>query len=223
MEAGIFATHHISIDKHELAGLPCANYSGEAVVIDSVDKIGGAVDDLERARLIGFDTETKPSFRKGVTHVVSLLQLSTPEKCYLFRLNKIGLHDRLVDLLENSELKKVGLSIHDDFHNLCKLRKINPDGFVDLQQYVKQFHIVDNSLTRIHAILFGERISKGQRLTNWEAAFLTLPQIHYAALDALSCIRIYDYLSSGAFDPLKSSYLVPIPVPEPPVPLQPGS
>lgn len=216
MGADIFATHHISIDKHELAGLPCANYKGTAIVVDHVGDVDKAVDELEASRIIGFDTETKPSFRKGVTHTVSLMQLSTPEKCFLFRLNKIGLNDRLLSLLENSDLLKVGLSIHDDFHNLAKIRAIRPDGFVDLQQYVKQFHIADNSLTRIHAILFGERISKGQRLTNWEAATLTQPQINYAALDAVSCIRIYDYLSSGAFEPLKSNYLIAIPEPEHP-------
>ncbi len=210
-DIGIFKTHHISIDKHELAGLPCMSYIGEAVVIDKEEDVDKAVDMLETADILGFDTETKPSFRKGVTHFVSLLQLSTMERCYLFRLNKIGLHPRLVSLLENPGLLKVGLSLHDDFHNLMKLRSITPDGFIDLQQYVKDFHIADNSLTRIHAILFGRRISKGQRLSNWEAASLTIPQINYAALDALSCIRIYEYLSSGAFNPLESPYLVEIP------------
>lgn len=214
MEAEIFKTHHISIDKHELADLPCAGFRGSAVVIERDAQVKEAIDELEASRIIGFDTETKPSFRKGVTHFVSLLQLATPNRCFLFRLNKIGLDDRLVRLLENPDLLKVGLSIHDDFHNLSKIRPINPDGFVDLQHYVKEFHIADNSLARIHAILFGERISKGQRLTNWEAATLTTTQINYASLDAVACIRIYDYLKSGKFNPLESKYLIPIPEPE---------
>ena len=202
-----FNTHQITISKAELAELPCVSYHGGAVVIDKKEDVAGAIKELEAARIIGFDTETRPSFKKGVTYQVSLLQLATPERCFLFRLNKLGLHPSLKALLESTELTKVGLSIHDDFHNLAKLGELTPENFIDLQHFVKDFHIADNSLTRIHAIIFGKRISKGQRLTNWEAPELSESQINYAALDAISCIKIYDYLQSGKFIPEESRYL----------------
>lgn len=197
----------VSISKEELAGLPVAEYVGEVVLVDSEEEAEAAIAELSKADLIGFDTETRPSFKKGMTNTVSLMQLATRSRCFLFRLNHIGLLQGLKDLLGNPEIPKIGLSIHDDFHNLRKLDdRIDPQGFVDLQHYVKQFYITDNSLARIYGILFGKRISKGQRLTNWEASSLTPHQQLYAALDARACIEIFDFLSAGLFDPQKSSY-----------------
>lgn len=197
----------VSITKEELANLPLVQYSGGATVIDSEVGLKEAVKHLSKARIIGFDTETRPSFKKGVSHEVSLLQLASPEMCFLFRINTIGMHPLLTQLLEDPKLLKVGVSLHDDFHSLERICNIVPKGFVDLQQYVKNYNIADNSLAKIYAILFGQRISKGQRLTNWEAETLTPAQVNYAAFDAISCIKIYDYISSGLFDPLHSPYL----------------
>ena len=112
----------------------------------------------------------------------------------------------LVELLEDEKITKIGLSIRDDFFNLNKIRKINPAGFIDLQQYVKQYKIIDNSLQKIYAILFGEKISKSQRMTNWEAETLTSSQMSYAAMDALSCVRIYNHINKEKFVPEKSPY-----------------
>lgn len=198
----------ITISKEELSTLPAAVYEGNIILVDTPDAAKKAAAKLKKERLIGFDTETKPSFKRGQSHQVSLLQLSTHTECYLFRLNHIGLTKEVKEILEDKNILKVGLSIHDDFHNLHKISSgFNPEGFVDLQQYVKQYLISDNSLARIYAIIFGKRISKGQRLTNWEAEELTSHQQAYAALDALSCIRIYDYLSEGRFDPSASPHL----------------
>ena len=197
----------VTISKEALAQLPAASFSGHIRLIDRPEDIHEAVAHLRSAPLIGFDTETRPSFKKGQLHTVSLLQLATPDTCYLFRLNHLGLHSDLVDILQDPSLLKVGLSIHDDFHSLRRLKPIEPAGFIDLQQYVKEFKIADNSLSRIYGILFNERISKGQRLTNWEAETLTPAQQSYAALDAIACIRIYQHLTSGAFYPLPSPYL----------------
>ena len=119
----------------------------------------------------------------------------------------IGLPKPLIDLLEDEDILKIGLSIHDDFHNLKKLGDINPCAFVELQNYVKQFGIADNSLSRLYGIIFGERISKSQRLTNWEAQELTEPQQIYAALDAYACLRIYNHLMEGNFNPATSPYI----------------
>lgn len=197
----------ISISKDQLASLPIATYDRTIVLVDTIDDALKAVEELTKEKVIGFDTETKPSFKRGQTNKVSLLQLSSHSTCYLFRLNHIGLHPAVKSLLENKEILKVGLSIHDDFHNLNKICALNPDGFIDLQAYVKQFRIADNSLARIYAVIFGKRISKGQRLTNWEADELTPNQQAYASLDAFACVSIYDYLSQGHFKPLESKYL----------------
>lgn len=197
----------ISISKQQLASLPAAVYDSGAIIIDSPDAIPAAIEELKKAPVIGFDTETRPSFRKGVSHKVSLLQLASPERCFLFRLKTIGLSPALAALLEDESRLKVGVSLRDDFHQLAQLGLKEPRGFIDLQKYVKEFGIADNSLSRIHAILFGQRIAKGQRLTNWEAQELTEAQVNYAAYDAIACIRIYRHLQSGLFLPETSAYI----------------
>lgn len=197
----------ISISKEILASLPMATYNGQIVLVDSEDGAHNAAQELRKHRIIGFDTETKPSFKRGQTHHVALLQLSAGTTCYLVRLNHIGLPYEIKEILEDENITKIGLSIHDDFHNLNRLFSIEPAGFIDLQAYVKQFKIIDNSLARIYGILFGKRISKSQRLSNWEAEQLTPAQQAYAALDASACVEIYEYLDSGKFDYLSSPYL----------------
>lgn len=204
----------VSISKADLALLPAAEYHGRIHVVDSVEKIAPAVERLRNSDIIGFDTETRPSFKKGQCFQVSLLQLSTREECFLFRLNMIGLPQQVKDILEDEHMLKIGVSLHDDFHNLHRIYTLEPKGFIDLQPYVKQFRIADNSLSRIYGILFGQRISKGQRLTNWEAKALTPSQQTYAAFDALSCIQIYEHLASGAFRPEESRYYQPVAAPQ---------
>lgn len=204
----------VSITKEELASLPAASYSGAIVLVDSEESAVKAVEQLRKERILGFDTETKPSFKRGLINKVSLLQLSTHDTCYLFRLNHIGLLPAVKELLENDNILKIGLSIHDDFHNLNKLCPIDPKGFVDLQPFVKKFKIIDNSLSRIYGILFNKRISKGQRLTNWEADTLTPNQQSYAALDALACIQIYEYLNAEQFEPANSKHYKDAPMPQ---------
>lgn len=196
----------VSIPKQELSELPAATFEGEIVVVDTVDDANAAAVTLMQESEIGFDTETKPSFRRGQHHTVALLQLSTRNVCFLFRLNNIGLPKSIADILESNDVKKIGVSVHDDFLNLHKTYKLNPAGFIDLQDFVKQFNISDNSLSRIYGILFGKRISKGQRLSNWEAPTLTLHQKEYAALDALACLHIYDHLLSHGFNFEDSQY-----------------
>lgn len=197
----------VAISKEQLSALPAAPYTGTIRLIDDVNDIPEAISILRNANVVGFDTETRPNFKKGQANVVSLVQLSTREITFLFRINLTGLHPDLISYLEDPEHLKIGLSIHDDFHNLNKIQEIHPGGFVELQNYVKQFYITDNSLSKIYGILFGQRISKGQRLTNWEAEQLTQAQQTYAALDALACITIYDYLNAGKFNPETSEYL----------------
>lgn len=199
---------NISISKQQLATLPPAHFNGTIVVVDTPMAVDSAVEELRKASLIGFDTETRPSFKKGQSYNVALLQLSGPDVCYLFRLNKIGMPNSLKELLEDSEKTKVGLSLHDDFRNLKKTYDFEPGGFIELQSFVTHWNIIDKSLSKLYGILFGKRLSKAQRLSNWESDQLAESQQHYAALDALACIQIYSHLKAGKFDPDSSAYQI---------------
>jgi len=195
----------VSIGKEAIAALPVKTYPAGIRVIDTQEQAREAISDLSQEKIVGFDTETRPSFRKGHLHKVALMQISTAECCYLFRLNKIGI-DTVKPFLENPEVLKIGLSVHDDFNALRRSGNLQPDGFIDLQQVVKKFDISDISLQKIYAIIFGERISKSQRLSNLEADRLSDAQQAYAALDAWACLHIYNHLKKGEFDPVASPY-----------------
>ncbi len=188
--------------------MPMAEYHGDIHVVDTAADVRSAVRYLSRNAIVGFDTETRPSFRKGRTHNVALVQLSADDCCFLIRLCKTGFTAPLRDFFENESVVKVGLSVKDDFHGLQRLGEFNPSGFIELQEYVHRFGIVDASLQKIYAIIFGQRISKGQRLTNWEAEELSEAQQHYAALDTLACLEIYHHLEAGRFDPMQSPFIV---------------
>lgn len=186
--------------------MPILTYPAAITIVDTAELAHAAVRNLSQQAVVGFDTETRPSFRKGCVHKVALMQISTFDRCYLFRLNKIGICADLKNFLENPEVLKIGLSIHDDFNVLRRSGDLSPRGFVDLQDMVRKYGISDISLQKIYAILFGERISKSQRLTNWEADCLTEAQQEYAALDAWACLKIYTYLEQGHFDAARSPY-----------------
>lgn len=196
----------VSITKEELAELPMESYTNGIIVVDTPEQVEQVASVLRNENLIGFDTETKPSFKRGQLNKVALLQLSTHNECFLLRLNKLGMPESIKDILEDENILKIGLSIHDDFHSLNKICAIDPKGFIELQGFVKDYKIADNSLARIYGILFNKRISKGQRLTNWEADELSIHQQEYASLDALACINIYETLMQGRFDPEQSPY-----------------
>lgn len=182
------------IAKADVAQMPAALFQGRIIVIHAEADVKKAVDYLKSFPIVGIDTETRPSFAKGRTYDVSLLQISTEDTCFLFRLNYIGMPQALIDLLQDARQLKVGLSLKDDIHNLNRKHSFEPQGFLDLQQYVKTLGIEAQSLQKIYALLFGEKISKSQRLTNWEADVLSDRQKGYAATDAWACIRIYKYL-----------------------------
>lgn len=199
----------IAIPKAELATLPPARFPGRITVIDSVDKARQALRVLRRAGVVGFDTETRPSFRRGSVHKVALMQLSTRDHCFLFRLCNMGVSQALCNFLQDPSVTKIGLSVHDDFNVLRRsVADLQPQGFVELQTFVKQFGITDISLQKIYAIVFGQYMSKGQRLTNWEAPQLTEHQQAYAAMDAYACLQIYSYLKAGNFNPADSPYKI---------------
>lgn len=185
-----------SIEKTELALLPPAQFEGTIVVVQGEKEARKAVAALMKEKVLGFDTETRPSFAKGKSNAVCLVQLSTKQTCFLFRLKDNNCLPLLKPLFEEESILKIGLSLKDDFHAIRKQMEFEPAGFLDLQPYVKDFGIEDNSLSKIYAIIFNMRISKAQRLTNWEADFLTEKQKHYAALDAWAALRIYEELET---------------------------
>lgn len=199
----------ISITKQQVAELPTVKFEGAITLIERPADVADALAFIRSQQIVGFDTETKPNFRKGMTNKVSLIQVATEERSFLFRLNKLGFLEELKDFLECRDVLKVGLSLKDDFHVLHRVSPFTPANFIELQEMVKQYHIADASLQKIYAILFGAKISKSQRLTNWEAPQLTPQQMVYASIDAWACQRIYRLLTSGGFDPATSPYRLP--------------
>lgn len=188
-------TIYSKYDKNAIVDLPKAEFGGRVIVIQSVGEARRAVSYLLRFPRLGIDTETRPSFKPGGMNPVALLQVSTSDTCFLFRLNYIGLPDCLVQLLTDASSQKIGLSLHDDWAQLRKRTDFQPVNYLDLQDYVKQLGIEDMSLQKLYANLFGRKISKTQRLTNWETDVLTEPQKRYAATDAWACLMMYDEIN----------------------------
>lgn len=208
------ANTKVTITKEQLAPMPIVEYSSPIMVIDTPEAEAEALTRIRINPVVGFDTETRPSFRKGHPNKVALMQVSTHEESFLFRLNMLGFSDAMKEFVEDAGTQKVGLSLKDDFHVMHRNSDFEPRGFIDLQKIVSQWHISDSSLQKIYGILFGRRISKGQRLSNWEAPSLTPAQQHYAAIDAWACLMIYEHLTQGKFDPEASPYLTEI-IPDP--------
>ena len=179
------------ITKEEVAQLDVEKYDGNIIVVQTLDAVDDAISQLRSKKVIGFDTETRPSYQKGILYNVSLIQLATEDTCFLFRVNMIDFPKPLTDLLSDPAVTKVGLSLRDDFQSMRRRIAITPQGFVDLQSLAPEYQIKDCSLQKMYAILFNKKISKRQRLTNWDAEALTENQQQYAALDAWACLKIY--------------------------------
>ena len=179
-------------EKTALASLKRVVFNGRIEVIYTVTQAERAVDFLLSQPLLGFDTETRPAFSKGQHYKCSLMQVSTPNICFLFRLNSIGMCPAIVRLLSDRQVTKVGLAWNNDLLGLHQLGDFKAGSFVDLQGLVKEIGIEDQSLVKIYANLFGERISKAERLSNWERDILKDSQKLYAAIDAWACVKIYE-------------------------------
>ncbi|NPA69048.1 MAG: 3'-5' exonuclease domain-containing protein 2 [Chlorobi bacterium] len=171
--------------------LPVKHFEGEIYFISDKKSFDEITPWLKNAEILGFDTETKPAFKKGVTHKVALLQLATSDKAFLFKLDKTGLPDVVVKILENKNIIKTGVAIRDDLKALKKIKHFIPGGFVDLQTFSDKFGIADNGLKKLTANLLGFRISKGARLTDWSKKVYTDAQLTYAATDAWVSHEIY--------------------------------
>ena len=191
------------ISNEQTALLPAVEFRGEIRIVEHERDIAAACKTLAEQSVIGFDTETRPSFPPGVTFRVSLLQLSTPTVCYLFRLNKIPLAKPILQLLEDRRVLKIGADVAGDLRSLRQIRHFRDGGFVDLQGIAPEWGIGEKSLRKLSAIVLGRRVSKAQRLSNWEAATLTDKQQLYAATDAWVCTRIYEQLLRTPKKPIR--------------------
>ena len=180
-----------SITDEELAELPLSIFEGKIHLIEKIEDLTAAVNYLKKQPILGFDTETRPAFKKGQNHQVALLQLSTADEAFLIRTSMIGLSPGLIKILATPSILKIGVAIRDDIKILQKIAPFKPGGFIELQEMVKQFGIENFSLKKLAAIVCGLRISKSQRLTNWEANVLTEQQQAYAATDAWIAYLIY--------------------------------
>ena len=194
-----------SITPKELEALEFASFPGKIIVVDSVGaEFNRAIAYLRSQKVIGFDTETRPTFTPSQPRYdVSLLQLSGPDKAFLFRVNKIGMHRRLCNLLASDKVVKVGAAIHDDIRGLQKLHDFKPSAFVDLQKIGCEWGIRDKAVKKMAAIILGFRISKTQQLSNWEAETLSESQCKYAATDAWVCREMYLKLLQTEKNPLQ--------------------
>ena len=190
-------TFQSTISNEQTAELPSAHFDGRIIIVDNEAQIEAVYRDLSSQTIIGFDTETRPSFKAGVTYKVSLLQLSTPQRCYLIRLCRTKLHPSLLKILSNPNIKKIGADVAGDIRSLHALRNFKERGFIDLQQMVAYWGVEEKSLRKMSALVLGERVSKAQRLSNWEASTLTPQQQMYAATDAWVCLKIYDSLMAA--------------------------
>ena len=183
-----------SISNDAVTALPAVQFDGEIVVVESTQALTEACAHLSKQAILGFDTETRPSFTAGVTNKVALLQLYGGGKCFLIRLNRVQMSKQLLDILHNPKILKIGAAVKNDIVGLNVLKHFTAGGFIDLQEIVGNYGISDKSLRKISGIVLGKKVSKAQRLSNWEAKTLTPQQQLYAATDAWVCVEIYQYL-----------------------------
>lgn len=191
----MFAT---DISKDEVNELVLNRYEGKIVLIDHSHELQKAFAEIMQHEQVGFDTETKPVFVKGMHNDVSLLQIAIPEKVFLIRINKTGISKEIIDFFENERIQKIGVGLKDDIVCLKKMIEFEPNGFVELSETVNALNIKANGLRKLVAIILGFRISKNAQVSNWEAEKLSNKQLTYAATDAWACLEMYNKLSQLA-------------------------
>ena len=184
----------ISITTEEINNLPLRSFNGKTVVISDPEQLGKIVREIESHEVVGFDTETRPSFKKGQVFQVSLLQLAIPKKVFLIRLNHTSVTEELAGLFSNPRIIKAGVGIRDDLKALQKLRKFEPVNCYDLSSLAKEAGLQVESVKKLTALLLGFRISKSAQTSNWEVMTFTQKQIEYAATDAWVCLELFEKL-----------------------------
>ena len=161
------------ISKDEVNQLDIKAYTGKITVVEDSAAVNDCIKQIRKSSIIGFDTESRPSFKKNQNFGVSLIQIATENEVFLFRINLTGFQQSIIKLFENPSILKVGVSIHDDIARLKQLKNFNAKGFIELQQLTDEYGIHCNSLKKLTAIVLGFRVSKAQQLSNWEATKLS--------------------------------------------------
>ena len=187
-----YQIHHIS--KEELQQLPVQVFEGQVIIIDRPEQVAEAVAYLRKSRVLGVDTESRPSFTRGIHYPTALVQIADRKRCFLFRLTHIGVPQELADLFADEKICKVGLAFKDDINGLRRRHDFKPANCIDIQHLVPLYGIMDMGLQKLFAICFGRKISKAQQLTNWENTHLTPEQARYASTDAWATLLIYEDL-----------------------------
>ncbi len=195
--------------KEHIKTLPVCSFDGKIHLITKINEISDAIKTLRKHPVLGFDTETRPVFKKGVQHDISLLQISTSKEAFLFRLNHLGFPNELVEILEDSAILKVGIAILDDIRGLQKLSNFKPGGFIELADIASDLGIITCGLRNLAAIFLGVRITKKAQLTNWERPVINSKQSLYAATDAWICLKMYIFLESENLLPVKRIWQMP--------------
>lgn len=187
------------ISKEQLNELPLIKYEGKVEVVDSPSRLNKALEEIRAFDAVGFDTESKPTFRKGEYNHVSLIQFAVPEKVYLVRINKTGFTTQLQSFFSEKHPLKVGISIRDDIKDLQKLAYFTPGSVIDLNTVAKTLEVQHAGVRKLTAVFLKGRVSKTQQTTNWERDQLTSRQIRYAATDAWVCLEIYHKLQQWGY------------------------
>jgi ribonuclease D len=203
--------YKVSIKPEEMEKMPMTAFQGEIQVIEKFGrKYLKAIDYLNKQQVIGFDTETRPTFSPGQkSGGVSLLQLSGADKAFLFRIKKLGMTPKLCRLMANEKIAKVGAATGEDVRGLQRYSHFKPAAFIDLQRIVWEYGIKDKSVKKMAAIILGIRISKTQQLSNWDADELSEAQQKYAATDAWVCREMYLKLLQSERKPLDVEEMLP--------------
>jgi len=188
-----------SITKKQINDLPLFRYEGKTVIAATDKQIDKAIFEIEKYTLVGFDTETKPAFKKGQFNHVALVQIAVPDKVYLLRIHLAGITNSMLKFLSNKEITKIGIALDDDLIALKKNRFFKPGGFVDLNKIAPTLGIENIGARNLSALILNNRISKNQQVSNWENPTLTEPQIRYAATDAWICLEMYIRLKDWGY------------------------
>lgn len=185
-----------SITKEEINHLPLIQFEQKIILVSQPSEVSKALKALEGEEVLGFDTESRPSFSRHESYKPALLQLSSASVACLFRLNLLGLCPEFTALLEDKKILKIGVAIHDDIRLLKQLSPFEAENFIDLGLVAKHLEIKTSGLRSLTGLFLGRRLSKGAKLTNWEAPKLTKVQLTYAATDAWISRELYLHLKN---------------------------